>query len=81
MPHGSEKWGLKENENQILRTEISIQYSESHISREVVNKKTTREQMDVLGINEAGNGLAKINAVRLYGPVLRRDDDSVLRVA
>ena len=41
----------------------------------------TEEQMDMLGLKEAIDWLATANGVRWYGHVLRRDDDSVLRVA
>ena len=37
--------------------------------------------MDMLGLKETINRLATANGVRWYGHVLRRDDDSVLRVA
>ena len=43
--------------------------------------KHTSELMDMLGLKETVNGLAKANVVRWYGHVLRRDSDSVLRVA
>ena len=39
------------------------------------------EQMDMLGLKETIDRLATANGVRWYGHVLRRDDDSVLRVA
>ena len=50
-------------------------------SESVVDRKTTEEQMDMLGLKEAIDRLATANGVRWYGHVLRRDDDSVLRVA
>ena len=37
--------------------------------------------MDMLGLKETIDRLATINGVRWYGHVLRRDDNSVLRVA
>ena len=46
----------------------------------VVDQKTT-DQMDQLGLKESINRLATANGVRWYEHVLRRDDDSVLRVA
>ena len=49
--------------------------------RKVVDKKTTEEQMDMLGLKETVGGLSAANGVRWYGNVLRRDDDGVLRVA
>ena len=47
----------------------------------VVDKKTTEEQMDMLGLKETIDRLATEDGVRWYGRVLRRDDDSVVRVA
>ena len=49
--------------------------------QKVVDRKTTEEQMDILGLKETINQLATANGVRWYGHVLRRDDDSVFRVA
>ena len=37
--------------------------------------------MDMLGLKKTVDRLATANGVRWYGHVLRRDDDSVLRVA
>ena len=50
-------------------------------SKKVVDGKTTEEQMDILGLRETIDRLATVNGVRWYGLVLRRDDNSVLRVA
>ena len=49
--------------------------------QKVVDKKTTEEQMDMLGLKKTIDRLATANGVRWYGHVLRRDDDGVLRVA
>ena len=49
--------------------------------QKVVDRKTTEEQMGMLGLKETIDRLATANGVRWYGHVLRRDDDSVLRVA
>ena len=49
--------------------------------QKIVDRKTTEEQMDMLGLKETIDQLATANGVRWYGHVLRRDDDSVLRVA
>ena len=47
-------------------------------SQEIVDRKTTEEQMDMLGLKETIDRLATVNGVRWYGHVLRRDDVSVL---
>ena len=49
--------------------------------QKIVDRKTTEEQMDMLGLKETIDRLATANGVRWYGHVLRRDDDSVLSVA
>ena len=49
--------------------------------QKVVDRQTTEEQMNMLGLKETIDWLATANGVRWYGHVLRRDDDSVLRVA
>ena len=49
--------------------------------QKVVDRKTTEGQMDMLGLKETIDLLVTANGVRWYGHVLRRDDDSVLRVA
>ena len=49
--------------------------------QKVVNRKTTEEHMDMLGLKETVDRLATANEVRWYGHVLRRDDDSVLKIA
>ena len=78
--NGSETWCLKENEKAILRrTERAM--VRAMCGQKVVDMKTTEEQMDMLGMKETIDWLATANGVRWCGRVLRRDDDSVLRVA
>ena len=77
---GREKWCLKENEKAILRrTERAM--VRAICGQKVVDRKTTEEQIDMLGLKETIDQLATANGVRWYGHVLRRNDDSVLRVA
>ena len=58
-------------------------YGESCVRSKSYRKKISEEQLDILGLKETVDGLAKANGVRWYGHELRRDDDddSVLRVA
>ena len=49
--------------------------------RKVVERKTTEEQLEMLGLKETLDRLATANGVRWYEHVLRRDDDNVLSVA
>ena len=46
-----------------------------------VEKRNTAELMDMLGLRETIDGLAKANGVRWYGHVLRREEDDALRKA
>ena len=78
--YGSETWCLKENEKAISRrTERAT--VRAMCGQKVVDGKTTEEQINMLGLKETIDRLAKANEVICYGHVLRRDDDSVLRVA
>ena len=56
-------------------------YGESLYCHKVFDSKTFEEQMDILGLRKTIDQLATENEVRWYGHALRRDDDSVLRVA
>ena len=42
--------------------------------QKVVDRKTTEEQMDLLGLRETIDRLATANRVIWYGHVVRRDD-------
>ena len=78
--YGSETWCLNENEKAILRkTERAM--VRAMCGQKVVDRKTTEEQKDMLGLKETIDRLATANGVRWYGHVLRRDDDSVFRIA
>ena len=73
-------WCLKENEKAILRrTERAT--VRAMCDQKVVDRKSTEEQMDMLKLRETIDRLATANGVRWYGHVLKRDDNSVLRVA
>nr|XP_006824961.1 PREDICTED: uncharacterized protein LOC102806311 [Saccoglossus kowalevskii] len=47
----------------------------------LMDRKLTENLMQMLGLNEAVDRLAKTNGVRWYGHVLRREDGHVLRRA
>ena len=77
---GSEVWCLKENEKAILgRAERAT--VRAMCGQKVVDRKKTEEQTDMLGLKENIDRLATANGFRWYNQGLRRDDDSVLRVA
>ena len=70
--HGVYKKILRRTERTMVR---------AMCGQKVVDRKTTEEQMDMLGLKKTIDRFATANGVRRYGHVLRRDDDSVLRVA
>ena len=78
--YGSEAWCLIENEKAILRKNERI-IVRATCGQKVDDRKTNEEQIGMLGLRESIVRLATANGVRWYGHVLRRDDDSVLRVA
>ena len=78
--YGREAWCLKENEKSVLRRSERAMVR-AMCGQKVVDRKTTEEQKDMLGLRENIDWLATANEVRWYGHVLRRDDDSILRVA
>ena len=64
--YGSETWYLKENEITILRrTERAM--VRAICGQKVVDRKTTEEQMDILGLKETIDRLATANGVRWQG--------------
>ena len=64
-------YNFKENEGS---------YGESHVRSKVVDKNTTTE-INMLELKETIDRLASANGVRWYGHVLKRNDNSILRVA
>ena len=61
--YGNETWCLKENEKAILRrTERAM--VRAMCNQNVVDRKTTEEQMDMLGYKETIDRLATANGVR-----------------
>ena len=58
MLYGSETWCLKEKEILILRR-TGKSYGESNVLAKLIDKKTTEELMDMLGLKEMLDKLAK----------------------
>ena len=80
MLNGSETWCLGENEMGILRrTERALVRAMCGVK--LMNRKRTEDLMQMLGLEEAVDRLAKANGIRWYGHVLKRDDGHVLRRA
>ena len=69
--YGSETWCFRENELAILkRTERSTVRAMCGVK--LVDKKNTEDLMNMLGLKEAADKLAKANGLSWYGHVLRR---------
>ena len=78
--HGSETRCLRENEMAILRrTERAM--VRAMCGAKLMEKKRTEDLMEMLGLKETAVQMAKVNGVRWYGHVLRRDDGHILRKA
>ena len=76
MLYGSERWCLRENEIAILRrTERAM------CGAKLMEKKRTKDLMEMLRLKETVVQMAKASGVKWYGHVLRRDDGHVLRKA
>ena len=76
----SEAWCLKESEKAILRR-TGRAMVRAMCGQKVVDRMTADQQMNMLGLRKTIYQFAKENGVRWYGHVLRRDDDSLLRVS
>ena len=48
--------------------------------QKVVERKTSEQQMDTMGVGGNCKWIATANEIRWYGHVLRRDDDSILEL-
>ena len=80
MLYGSERWCLRENEMAILRrTERAM--VRAMCGAKLMEKKRTEDLMEMLGLKETVVQMAKVNGVRWYGYVLRRDHGHFLRKA
>ena len=78
MRYGSETWCFKESETAILRrTERAVVRSMCGVKLE--DGKKMEELMEMLGLKETLNRMAKANGVTWYGHVIRRDDENILK--
>ena len=80
MLYGSETWGMREKDVAILmRTERAMIRAMCGVK--LKEKRNTKELMNMLGIAETIDMVAKRNSMRWYGHVLRRDEEDVLKKA
>ena len=80
MLYGSETWCLREIEMAILRRTERVMVR-SMCGVKFVDRKKMKELMEMLGLKETLDRMAKANGVRWYGHVIRRDDDNILKKA
>ena len=71
--YGNETWCLRESKIAILRTKRATVRSMCGV--ELVDRKKMKELMEMLGLKETLDRIAKTNGVRWYGHVIRRDDN------
>ena len=80
MLYGSETWCLRENEMVISRrTERAM--ARSICGVKLVDRKKMEDLMEMLGLKETLDRIAKANGVRWYGHVISRNDGYILQKA
>ena len=76
--HGSETWSLGQDQIGIVqRTEGAM--ARNMCAVKLMDKKSTKDIMQMLDMNETMDQLAKANSVSWYGHVLRKDKNNFLR--
>ena len=76
MLYGSEAWCLREKEMAILRrTERAMIRAMCGVK--LLDRRNSEELMDMLGIKESLDRMAKASSIRWYGHVLRKEDENV----
>ena len=80
MLYGNKTWCLRENKVAILRRAKRPMVRAMH-GVNLVDKRNIVELMDMLGLMEAADKLARANGTRCYGHVLRRSEEDVLMKA
>ena len=76
MLYGSESWCLKEKEMAILRTERAK--IRAMFGVKLLDRRNSEQLMDMLGVEESLDRMAKANSMRWYGHVLRKEDEIVM---
>ena len=76
MLYGSEAWCLREKEMAILRTERAMIRAMCGVK--LLDQRNSEELMDMLGIKESLDRMAKASSMRWYGHVLRKEDENVI---
>ena len=77
MLYGSEAWCLREKEMAILRTERAM--IRAMCGLKLLDQRNSEElTMDMLGIKESLDRMAKASSLRWYGHVLRKEGEDVI---
>ena len=77
MLYGREAWCLREKEMAILRrTERAMIRAMCGVK--LLDRRSSEELMDMLGIKESLDRMAKISSIRWYGHLLRKEDENVM---
>ena len=80
MLYRGKTWCLKKNKVAIMRR-AKISMIRAMCDVKSVDKKNIEELMDILGLKESADKLARTNRVRWYRYVLRRPKEDVLMKA
>ena len=80
MLYGSETWCLRESEMAILRRSERAMVR-SVCGAKLVDRKKMEDLIEMLGLKETSDRMAKANGVKWYGHVIRRNDDNMLKKA
>ena len=77
MLYGSEAWCLREKEMAILRrTERAMIRTMCGVK--LLDQRNSKELMDMLGIKESLDRMAKASSIWWYGHVLRKEDENAI---
>ena len=76
MLHGSEAWCLREKEMAILRIERAMIRAMCGVK--LLDRRNSEVLMDMLGIKESLDRMAKASSMRYYGNVWRKEDENVM---
>ena len=77
MLYGSEAWCLREKEMAILRrTERAMMPAMYDVK--LLDRRNSEELIDMLGINESSDRMAKANSMQWYNHVLKKEVEDVI---
>ena len=80
MLYGSEAWCFREKDMAILRR-IERAMIRAMCGVKLLDQRNSEELMDMLGMKESLDRMAKASSMRWYGHVLRKEDENVIEVA